>query len=84
MVMYEQNPLGGRGWFSNSGLLSLAGIQNLLNSLQTLSPRLEGREKDLQFLQDLVNSNEFHSLMQVYITTLYLLLGAIKKAFLTW
>ena len=45
----------GRGWFT-SGILSL---------LDSLSPRLEGRKDDLQFLQALVESKEFHSLIKV-------------------
>jgi hypothetical protein len=41
-------------------------ILSLLDSLQKLSPRLEGRKDDLQFLQALVESNEFHSLIKVH------------------
>ena len=50
------------------------GIQHLLHSLQKLSPQLKGREEDLKFLQHLINSNEFHSLIQVHCTSLRLLL----------
>ena len=46
-------------------VVSSSGIQSLLDSLEKLSPRLEGRKDDLEFLQNLVSSNEFHSLMQV-------------------
>ena len=41
------------------------GIQQLLVSLDKLSPMLEGRDDDLQFLRDMLVSNEFHSLMTV-------------------
>ena len=43
----------------------VSGIEMLLDSLQKLSPQLEGREDDLLFLRNLVSSNEFHSLIQV-------------------
>lgn len=67
---------GGRGWVCSRSILSpyffpCAGIQNLLHSLQKLSPRLEGRTEDLQFLQNLVKSNEFHSLIQVLTITVH-------------
>lgn len=41
------------------------GIQQLLVSLEKLSPMLEGRDDDLQFLRDMLVSNEFHSLITV-------------------
>ena len=36
-------------------------------SLEKLSPRLEGREEDIQFLKDMLQTEEFHSIMRVYI-----------------
>ena len=41
------------------------GIQQLLASLENLTPMLKGRDDDLQFLRDMLQSNEFHSLMTV-------------------
>ena len=46
-----------------------AGIQQLLKSLETLSPRLDGRQEDLQFLSSMLQSNEFHSLLKVRLWT---------------
>ena len=40
-------------------------IHHLLESLQRLSPHLRDRKEDLDFLQTLLKSNEFHSLIQV-------------------
>ena len=42
-----------------------AGIQQLLVSLEKLSPRLEGRQEDIQFLKDMLQTEEFHSIMRV-------------------
>lgn len=44
---------------------SSPGIQELLLSLEQLSPQLEGREEDLAFVRELIQTNEFHSLMKV-------------------
>ena len=46
-----------------------AGIQQLLKSLETLSPRLDGRQEDLQFLSNMLQSDEFHSLLKVRLWT---------------
>ena len=43
-----------------------AGIQQLLLSLEKLSPKLEGREDDIQFLKDMLQTEEFHSVMRVW------------------
>ena len=45
--------------------LSSVGIQELLASLEKLSPELEGREDDIQFLKDMLQTEEFHSVMRV-------------------
>ena len=66
------NCVGGRGSFCihmaiNTHLYIFApGIQQLLVSLEKLSPRLEGREEDIQFLKDMLQTEEFHSIMKVY------------------
>ena len=64
--------MGGAGLALASCSFLRPGIQSLLDSLQKLSPRLEGRKDDLQFLQTLVESNEFHSLIQVSCTPFFL------------
>ena len=46
--------------------LVCAGIQQLLLSLEKLSPKLEGREDDIQFLKDMLQTEEFHSVMRVW------------------
>lgn len=45
-----------------------AGIQQLLASLEKISPKLEGREDDIQFLKDMLEMEEFHSVMKVLTT----------------
>ena len=49
--------------------LVCAGIQQLLLSLEKLSPKLEGREDDIQFLKDMLQTEEFHSVVRVYNST---------------
>lgn len=44
------------------------GIQQLLVSLEKLSPKLEGREDDIRFLKDMLQTEEFHSIMRVWKT----------------
>ena len=60
-----------RSFIAHNASLSLSthdmdpDIQQLLSSLEKLSPRLQGREEDLSFLKKMLQSNEFHSLMKV-------------------
>ncbi len=44
-----------------------AGIQQLLESLEQLTPNLPERKDDLQFVRNMLHTNEFHSLVTVSI-----------------
>ena len=55
-----------RAWLVANKLPSLfAGIEQLLHSLEKLGPQLKDRQGDLQFLHDMLNSNEFQSILTV-------------------
>ena len=42
-----------------------ADVNNILKVLDKLAPAMKDRQKDIQFLKEFVNSNDFRTLMKV-------------------